>query len=249
MCRSSGAAAGSRQRPAGSPRLPDRGLPTRKRTPPMGRMLQTLRNGEQMRAAHAGPAGECVVDWSLPESTEVPFIEVGGPKKIDGSHQVLAGRQESGDRSPETGVREKETATGVQALGQGGAVGVVAKIVDMAAVRPMGVAFEAWPAARRTARQPAAEIIAYHQPEHTISLQYLARLDPITQSLRDGHSVVLLAGVRGLVGTSTVLLNLAVASARRRNKRVIIWEASLGKTALAARLGLAASLGVSDVVS
>src|SRR5262249_19642561 len=97
-------------------------------------------------------------------------------------------------------------------------------------------------------RAVAAEIVTYHQPEHPISRQYALLLEQMTQTLRDGHGVVLLAGIRGLVGTTTVLLNLAVAGARQRQQRVVVWEANPGKTGMCHRLGIEAEVGVVEVL-
>ena len=50
----------------------------------MGRMLETLKLGPRPHAE------QCVVDWTLREPEEVPYIEVGSGKKVEGSSQVMA---------------------------------------------------------------------------------------------------------------------------------------------------------------
>lgn len=231
----------------------------------MGRMLETLRHTDGQRAASAAPAaGDCVVDWSVPQAPEVPFIEVGGPKKIDGSAEVLAVKH---PRLQPPHLAAAPTAEARAALpaaaslpaavpAPGGAnssspgahfAAAQPKVVEMAAAQPMSVAFEAWPGQRKP-RLVAPEIIAYHHSDHPISRQYLALVDQMTPSLRDGGGVILLAGIRGLVGTTTVLLNLGVAAARERRKRVVLCEANAAKAGLASRLGLEAAAGVAEVL-
>src|SRR5262249_9161124 len=83
---------------------------------------------------------------------------------------------------------------------------------------------------------------------HPISRQYALLLEQMTQTLRDGRGVLLLAGIRSLVGTTTVLLNLAAACAGQKQQRAVLWEAAPAKTALTVRLVLEAAAGVADVL-
>lgn len=203
----------------------------------MGRMLETLKNGDPARFG-TQPTGECVTDWSLPEATDIPFIEVGGPRKLEGSPQVLAVKHPPQVKVQPPHVQIEKTLPTVAPV----------KVVQMAEARPMGVAFEAWPGTKKANRSVANEIVAFHQPDHTISQQYAALLNQMTQTLCDSSGVVLLSGIRGLVGTSTVLLNLAVSYAQVQKKRVVVWEANLARSGVANRLGLDASAGVADVL-
>lgn len=208
----------------------------------MGRMLETLKNGDHARGPLAG--GECVVDWSMPEPAEIPYIEVGGPQKMEASPQVLATKHSAQARmQPPHPPTEKNLLAKAPAP-----VKAVTKMVQMAETRPMAVSFEAWPGTKKITRAVAAEIVTYHQPEHAIAQQYLGLINQMTLALRDSGGVLLLAGIRSLVGTTTVLLNLAVAGARQRNKRVVLWEANLAKAGLAGRLGLESNAGVADVL-
>src|SRR5436853_6793907 len=50
----------------------------------MGRMLESLKMGPKPLAE------QCVVDWTLREPEEVPYIEIGSGKKVEGSAQVMA---------------------------------------------------------------------------------------------------------------------------------------------------------------
>jgi Mrp family chromosome partitioning ATPase len=209
----------------------------------MGRTLDTLRHGETHRtpsassthALDAAPPEECVVDWTLQE--EVPFIEIGGPgKKVELSPSLVKHPPQAKVQAPHS------------PLGQSLAAPKAAPIVDLTEARPMAVAFEVWPGSPARAGI-AAEVIAYHQPDHAVSKDYAILFEKMMQShAGPGPHWVLLCGLKPRVGTSTVLLNLAVVAARMR-RRVAVVDMNLARPALAARLGHAGPHGVHDVLS
>jgi Mrp family chromosome partitioning ATPase len=92
----------------------------------------------------------------------------------------------------------------------------------------------------------AAEVIAYHDPKHPISQQY-AQLAAQLLSTEEGKAL-LLSGIRTGVGTSTVLLNLAV-SAAQANKRVTIVDANRTQPSIANKLGLKPKAFLQDVLT
>jgi Mrp family chromosome partitioning ATPase len=198
----------------------------------MGRMLETLRNGEGTRAraaeTAAGQPGGCVVDWVLPED-EVPYIEVGGPNR-----QVELSPQLTVQHPPQAAVQPPHAV-------------VRPGVVQLAEPRPMSVAFEPWPRPGGAPAALAAEIIAYHQPDHAASRASAELLERITQlDGPAGPRVLLLVGAAPHVGASTVLLNLAVVAARAE-RRVVLLDAQRARPVLAARLGLSAEIGLQDV--
>ena len=72
----------------------------------------------------------------------------------------------------------------------------------------------------------APEIFAFHHPEHPISRQYAGLLAKMQEGLTDARAkVVLLTGCRSHVGTSTVLLNLAVTATQKNMGRVVVVDA------------------------
>jgi Mrp family chromosome partitioning ATPase len=203
----------------------------------MGRVLDTLRQGEGVRAAAGrtapagGPSEACVVEWTLDEG-EVPFVEVGGPgKKVELSPSLVH------HHPPQAKVQPPHTA-----------VEKAAVTVSLSEPRPMAVSYEPWPLTADTF-SITPELIAYHQPEHAISQEYAALCAKMLASLPGGAcQVLLLVGVRPGVGTTTVLLNLAVTAARSAERRVALLDAHWSRPALAARLGYAAAGGMHEVL-
>ena len=92
----------------------------------------------------------------------------------------------------------------------------------------------------------AAEVIAYHDPNHPISQQYAALAAQLLSS--EEGKALLLSGIRTGVGTSTVLLNLAVAAAQA-NKRVTIVDANRQQPSIANKLGLKPKAFLQDVLT
>jgi Mrp family chromosome partitioning ATPase len=193
----------------------------------MGRVLDTLKQSESARGkatksvAPTPPVEECVVDWTLDEG-EVPFIEVGAPgKKVEASPNLVH------PHPPQPSVQPPHAT------------------VAMSEAQPLLVAYEPWP--RATPWVIAPEVIAYHRPDHAVSQDYAALCTKILAPVP--AQVLLLTGVRPCVGTTTVLLNLAVTAARLPAHRVALLEANGARPALAARLGQATAAGVHEVLA
>src|SRR5262249_22068480 len=88
-----------------------------------------------------------------------------------------------------------------------------AKTVYVTPAKPMTVAFEPFPGVASSS--VGADIISYHQPDHPTSKEYTVLLETLLGGLKSGKSgVVMLSGVKAKVGTSTVILNLAVSAAQ-----------------------------------
>jgi Mrp family chromosome partitioning ATPase len=208
----------------------------------MGRMLETLKQasaGRSLLVEGATVREECVVDWSLRETEEIPFIEVGAGKKIEGSAQVMAV-----NHPPQAPIQPPHPPT-EKSLIKAGPV----KVIDLTAARPMAVSFEVWPGAA-AGRGLAPEIIAYHQPNHPISQQYAGLFAKILESLSGPATrSLLLSGARPHIGTSTVLLNLAVVGADQGKRRLVLVDAQRTRPSLADRLGLTIGAGLYDALA
>ncbi len=178
---------------------------------------------------------ECVVDWTLQE--EVPYVEVGAPGKGVEMSPLLV------KHPPQAKVQPPHPP-----LGKSFAGAKPAAVVNLTDPKPMTVAFEAWPGPLAPAGV-APEVIAHHQPEHAVSKEYAALFDKMMQThAGPGPHVLMLCGLRPRVGTSTVLLNLAVITARLR-RRVVVLDLNLARPGLAIRLGHVGVAGVHDVIA
>jgi len=110
---------------------------------------------------------------------------------------------------------------------------------------PAEVHFRAAPAGRL-----AAELLAVRHPEHPVSGQYRRLLEAVTAApAASGARALLLTGLAGGVGTTTVLLNLAATAARQGCGRVLVVDGQLRAPAVAERLGLEATPGLREVLA
>jgi Mrp family chromosome partitioning ATPase len=234
----------------------------------MGRMLDSLKNREAGRQALADTkepprptAAEVVNEWSLRED-EIPFIEVGPNRSLIGSAQVVPTiepvitkavpveqlRAELAQRPPVQPPHISNELAIAQTLPQL-SIPVPSMQSAFASVlepRPVSVSFEPLVGLGEPGRV-SREIVAFHQPESAISLQYQMLIEKLLQD--DAGKVLLLSGVRPSVGTSTVLLNLAIAAAQRLQKRVAVVETQRRRPSLALKLGLKPLAFIDDVLS
>lgn len=210
----------------------------------MGRMLDMLKKSDGGRPAPSPSAGgkgpvadDCVPEWAVSE-TQAPFIEVGGPgKAVEGSADVMAVTHPAQAKQPPHPPLGKALAQST----------ILAQLTQ---AKPLVVAFEPWtgPAAGSTGLAP--EIIAYHQPGHQISKQYTELWSTMMAGLPGpGSQVLLLTGLRPQVGTTTVLVNLAVTGALQAKRRTAIIDAQTRQPSLAGRLGIKPEVGLLDVIA
>lgn len=212
----------------------------------MARILETLRHGEARRArGEPGLAARAfepapVEEAELAGDGEIPFIEVGGPHQgIEASPSVLAvpvpGR-------PTAAVVGKTAAEAPVVRAQPALDGFARVTFHPLPAEP--------PATRPAYERFAPELVAFHQPEHPVSEQYRGLLAGIEAQLpAAGPRVLLGTGACPGVGTTTVLLNLAITHARRGGGCVVLVEANQRRPAVAARLGLRAKPGLGEVLA
>ena len=98
----------------------------------------------------------------------------------------------------------------------------------------------------------APELVAYHAPEQPASVRYADLLGSLLEAgfVRAGSAcrTLLLTAARPEIGTTTVLLNLAI-SAARQGLRVVVVDANLRRPALADRLALPNGPGLTEVLA
>jgi Mrp family chromosome partitioning ATPase len=111
------------------------------------------------------------------------------------------------------------------------------------------IRFQPVHAGRRPGRGFGPELIAFHQPEHAVSVQYRSLAAEIMAQLPgSGPRVLLFTAAAPQAGTTTVLLNLAVTLARRE-AGVTVVDAHRARPAVAARLGLPAAPGLGEALA
>jgi Mrp family chromosome partitioning ATPase len=193
----------------------------------MGRTLEALRQVETREAtAESAPPADGpqlqVVSADGPDE-EMPYIEVGGKgRAVEGSPDVLAA-----SAARPASVRKP----------------------TLAPPGPLTVAFQPCREAAPVPRM-AAEVIAYHEPEHEVSKQYRALLGQVLPEAADEAGRVLLFTALGPgAGVTTALLNLAVSACAAKRREAVIVDANLARPALAARVGLPPGPGLRDLVA
>jgi Mrp family chromosome partitioning ATPase len=97
---------------------------------------------------------------------------------------------------------------------------------------------------------PDSSLVVFHLPDHAVSGEYRALRDEIRKQLPETPSRVLMwTAAAAEAGTTTVLLNLAIALASEEKGRVLVLDANLKRPAIAAKLGLKPGPGVSEVLT
>jgi Mrp family chromosome partitioning ATPase len=214
----------------------------------MGRMLEVLKNRDANRPTLADTkeptklaGAEVVNEWSLRDD-EVPFIEVGPNQAMAGSAHVMA------VPAPVPPRREPPQQPSVQPPHPPTELAIVHSLLNANVLEPRPLTFNFEPyTGLGEVGKVANEIIAYHQPNDAISQQYLGLVDKLLQD--EANKVLLLSGIRPGVGTSTVLLNLAVAAAQKAQKRVAVVETQRQRPSLAGKLGVKPLAFLQDVLS
>ena len=123
--------------------------------------------------------------------------------------------------------------------------------VQLAEAKPTAIVFEPWPAMLVPSRGIAAEVIAFHQPNHAVSQQYAALFGKILEGQNGtGNEIHLADRVQAEAwGTTTALLNLAVVAALHDKRRLALVDAHLVRPTLAQRLGLSVATGLQEVLA
>lgn len=94
------------------------------------------------------------------------------------------------------------------------------------------------------------ELAAFHHPEHAVSDQYRTLAGELErQHTTQAHRALLFSACQGSVGTTTVLLNLAITLAQSRNERTLVVDANFSKPAVAGRLGVPGAPGLREVLA
>jgi Mrp family chromosome partitioning ATPase len=169
---------------------------------------------------HVAPA---IVEDFPDDDVSMPYIEVGPRRSVEGSPDVLAFKKVP--------------------------VPVAVPAPVAAANASAIVKFRPLPAPVVTPAAIAAEVIAYHTPDSAASAQYRDLLAAILSATSGAAaSSLLFTGSAAGVGTTTVVLNLAVTAARQ-GRRVAVVDVNARRPAVAARLALCDRPGLGEVLA
>jgi Mrp family chromosome partitioning ATPase len=175
----------------------------------------------------------------IEDDDDVPFIEVGGPREPN--LRLVAAPTPEKILTPRPPSSE----------GKGEEIQKLLPPFPSAERRPtlFTIRFQPIHAAQLGGRCPVAELIAFHQPDHPVSGQYRSLAAEIARQLPGAlPRILLFTGATDGVGTSTVLLNLAMTLARQEAKVTVV-DAHQARPALAARLGLPDGPGLGEVLA
>jgi len=180
-----------------------------------------------------GPAlaGDAAEEWSA----NVPFVEVGGPTGtiFSPGPEAAAAPAVEPAANPEPAVRPFPRLAGTPAY--------------------LSVRFHDLSDGHRPpppADGPDPELIVLHYPDHPISGEYRTLRDEIrTQLPEPSPKVLVFTAAAPEAGTSTVLLNLAVALANEGGPRVLVVDAHVNRPAVARKLALKPAPGLAEVLA
>ncbi len=217
----------------------------------MGRTLEALKQATTRRdplarvpqATKDTPPLQAVWPEDVAQETDLPFVEVGGPRATPQAPPATAPLVVSPVPLAPDGPR-------------------------LMTVQFRPLPFE--PATRPSRSRFALELVAYHQPDHAISGQYRELSERMLGVPGERVRVLLFTAAGPGTGTTTVLLNTAITVARcgqlaprvgmaktnsrselttQTGRRVVVVDAHLRRAAVAARLGLGEAPGLREVLA
>lgn len=163
----------------------------------------------------------------------VPYVEVGGPDGVVSSIPPAAPRIRA------LPLPEPETVR-------------IAAEDPAPEANVLSVAFHRFPKTnlRLMPSGVAPDVVAFHFPDHPVSVEYRAVRDEIRRQFEEsGPRVVLFTAAAPVCGTTTVLLNTAASLVHDHGTKVLIVDANPARPTLARRLGVNDSPGLSDVLA
>jgi Mrp family chromosome partitioning ATPase len=206
----------------------------------MARILDALHRSENRGSREINEPkpirNETPINPDVDEESDIPFIEVGGPSP---KMQLKTGRGNPAPIPtiiplPRPAVEEPRS--------------------EKESLPLFHISFQPLPFPRRhersSERRFSPELVSYHQPAHAVSEQYRHLLSRIeSQFDADARKALLFTSAMAGAGTTSVLLNLAVTTARREGARVVVVDANLARPAIAARVDAAAAPGLGEILA
>jgi Mrp family chromosome partitioning ATPase len=112
---------------------------------------------------------------------------------------------------------------------------------------PAGVSLRT-PVVRSASPRIAAELVTHHQPQHPVSIEYADLFAQLVPDPEEGTQVLVFTCLAAGSGTTTALLNLAIAGAMAHERHVVVVDANFPRPAVAPRLGMGPCKGLGDVL-
>jgi Mrp family chromosome partitioning ATPase len=199
----------------------------------MGRMLDVLRLTEVKRVGDAMPGAAAEDEHFVSDfaNEEVPFIEVGPAGSLEASSAVLSA-------APRLRIAPRPPADAGPLLDLGPdpappALGVSLRpLPGSLALLPPGLRF-------------SPDLVAFHRPDDPAGAEYRQLAAAL---LPKGRTLLFIGAAPG-VGTTTVVLNLAVCLTVNDGLRVVVVDAASARPAVGERLGVLGALGLADVLA
>jgi tyrosine-protein kinase Etk/Wzc len=98
----------------------------------------------------------------------------------------------------------------------------------------------------------APELLAYHTPDNPVVARYAELLSAVREAASvkkaTDKAILSLCPIRGEIGCTTVLLNLAIVSARQ-GRRTLVLDANTKAPAVAGRLGIVTAPGLMEILA
>jgi len=203
----------------------------------MSRVYSVMTGTSPLRPAVEEPQA----DEQSAES-DVPFIEIGGP-----AGPVFSSTPAVPPASTKlvAEVKEKEATLAFPRI-----VATSPPASDAATAPVLSVRFhDLLPRiVGRSVDGPDSGLVALYFPEHPVSAEYRVLRDEIAAQLPDATSRVLtFTAAATEAGTTTVMLNLGITLARE-GQRVLVLDTNFNRPGVAAKLALAASPGLAEVL-
>lgn len=209
----------------------------------MSRMFRVITGSGPDR--HADPEAEA----SQPEAG-VPFVEVGGPDGVVTSPgkqpppppRVVPRPAPGGDYAGGTDYRPEPAPS---------PIGSPHRQAGNESSRVLSVSFHRIPKAGLRVIQTGVspDVVLYHTPDHPVCGEYRQVRDEIVKQFDEpGPKVILFTAATPSAGTSTVLVNFAVAMTQEYGSRVLLVDANFGRPGIARRFGSSEAPGLAEVL-
>jgi Mrp family chromosome partitioning ATPase len=196
----------------------------------MGRMFRIItESGREYATRPVSESGSNSVGTLAVE--EVPFIEVGGPEGIVTSLPLRP--EPPMPRVAPVPAPVEETA----------------ESEHPPAV--LSVSFHQFPKSglRLLPTEVTEDLIAYHQPDHPVAVEYRHVRDEILRQFdSDTPHTLLFTSANPVSGTTTVALNIAATLSLDHQAKVLVIDADFARPSLARRLGVSGDPGLADVL-